>query len=166
VSALRFSARGPYASTAAALLTSTTATSHTAPDQLVTGGPGAIAFDPTSGLSLQTGATVFVTDATFASFTLDAQTPTGSPPALVLRDAAGNTTLLDATACAIPASSSIHFERDGATVRASSGTGPLVTCSIGPAADARVAIGLQGQASEAGEASGVSVVQDVAIARH
>ena len=160
VSALRFAARGPYASTVAALLT--TDTSHTGPDQLVTGGPGAIVFDPTSGLSLQTGASVFVTDASFASFTLDAQTPSGSPPALVLRDAAGNTTLLDATACAIPPSSSIHFERDGATVRASSGTRPLVTCSIGPAADARVAIGVQGQASEG---SGVSVVQDVAIAR-
>jgi hypothetical protein len=159
VSALRFAARGPYASTVTALLTMTTDTSHTGPDQLVTGGPGAIVFDPTSGLSLQTGASVFVTDATFASFTLDAQTPTGAPPALVLRDSAGNTTLLDATACAIPASSSIHFERDGATVRASSGTGPLVTCSIGPAADARVAIGVQGQGS------GVSVVQDVAIAR-
>jgi hypothetical protein len=162
VNALRFGARGPYASTVTALLTSTTGTSHTGPDQLVTGGPGAIVFDPTSGLSLQTGASVFVTDATFASFTLDAQTPGSAPPALVLRDAAGNQTLLDATACAIAPSSSIHFERDGATVRASSGTGKLVTCSIGPAADARVAIGVQGQASEA---SGVSVVQDVAITR-
>jgi len=157
VHALRFGARGAYVSETAPLLASDT--SSTAPDRLVTTAPGgAIAFDPTTGLSLQSGASVFVTDATFASFALDAETPGASPPAVVLRDAAGNETVLDSTVCATTPGPTLHVERDGDTTRASTG-GALVTCSIAPAPGARVAIGVRGETQTA------SVVRSLAITR-
>jgi hypothetical protein len=157
VHALRFGARGPYVSATAPLLASDT--SGTAPDRLADTGPnGAIAFDPTAGLSLESGASAFVTDATFASFTLDAETPGASPPAIVLRDAAGNETVLDSSACPTTPSATLHVERDGDTLRASTG-GALVTCNAAPASGARVAIGVRGDGASA------SVVRAVVIVR-
>ena len=158
VHALRFGARGPYVATTAPFLASDT--SFTAPDRLASVGPqSAITFDATAGLSLQSGASVFVTDATFASFALDAETPGASPPAVVLRDSEGNETVLDSSTCPSTPSSTLHVERDGDTVRASSGKGALVTCTIAPASGARVSIGVRGE----GEAA--SVVRSVVITR-
>jgi hypothetical protein len=157
VFALRTGARGPYATpplTSPLLLTDT---NLTAPDRLVT--DGAVTFDPSTGLSLQPGASVFVTDATFASFTLDAETPTGAPPLVVLRDAAGNETILDARSCGFTPGATIHVERDGDVVKASAGGGALGTCSVAPASGARVSIGVRG------EGPNVSVVASLAITR-
>jgi len=163
VRTLRFGARGPYAAASPASPLLATQTSFTAPDRLVLpGAAGAtlpIAFDPAAGLSLQPGASVFVTDATYASFTLDAQTPGATPPAIVLRDAAGNETVLDATACPAGAAGAIHLERSGGSVRVSAGGGPLTPCAAGPAASARVSIGVRGQGT------GTTVLRALVITR-
>jgi hypothetical protein len=157
VTAMRFGTRGPYASTAQPFLVSGTA--NTAPDRLVTAPSGPIAFDATTGLTLQQGASVFVTDATFADFALDALTPGGAPPAFVLRDASGNETVLDATSCPVAAGATIHFERAGGGVTASAG-GASVACSAAPAAGVRVSLGVRGQS-----ASAPSVVRSLSITR-
>lgn len=158
VYALRFGASGPYVSPTVPLLASDT--SFTAPDRLADTGPAsAVLFDPTTGLSLTLGASVFVTDATFASFALDAQTPGASPPAVVLRDSSGHETVLDTTACPVAPGATLHVERDGDTMRASTG-GSLVTCHAAPASGARVSIGVRGQSSTA-----PSIVRSLAITR-
>jgi hypothetical protein len=159
IDALRFGARGPYVSETTPLLVGDT--SFTGPDRLAGADPaGAIVFDATAGLSLQLGASVFVTDATYASFALDAETPGASPPSVVLRDASGNETVLDAASCPVAPSATLHVERDGdGVVRASSG-GSLVRCTVAPASAARVSIGVRGQSSMA-----TSVVRSLAITR-
>jgi hypothetical protein len=160
VHALRFGTRGPYAATPTTSPFLLTDTSSTAPDQLVTtGAAGQVSFDPGSGLTLQPGASVFVTDATFGSFALDAQTPGKAPPAIVLRDDAGNETVLDTTSCAIAPGSTLHVERDGNVIEASVDGGALVTCMVAPAPGARVSIGVRGVGT------GASVVAGIAITR-
>jgi hypothetical protein len=126
---------------------------------VLAGAPGPASFDATTGLTLQPGAGVFATDATYAAFTLDAQTPGKAPPAIVLRDEAGHESVLDASACALSAGTAIHVERDGAIVRASVDGGALSTCSVAPAASARVSVGVRGQGSAP------SVVRALAITR-
>jgi len=159
VSALRFGTRGPYATTPSPLLAGAEGTSLTAPDQLVTGAStGAITFDPEAGLTLESGASVFLTDTTFAAFTLDAETPGKLPPAIVLRDAEGNETVLDSAACGIAAGASVHLEREGSVVRASVDGGALATCNAAPAAGARVSIGVRGIGAS-------SVVRGVVVTR-
>ncbi len=160
VGALRSGTRGPFATTAASSPLLVTDTSFTAPDRLVlAGAAGPITFDPTSGLALQPGASVFVTDATFASFALDLRTPGALPPAIVLRDPAGNETVLDPGSCAVPAGSSLHVERDGDAIRVSVDGGSLVTCAAAPSAGARVSIGVRGAATSG------SVVRAVVVTR-
>ncbi len=162
---LRFGTRGPYATTAAAsspLFAGVSGTTFTAPDRLVTGGAAEpLTFDPASGLTLQPGASVFLTDATFGTFSLDAETPGGVPPSIVLRDGAGNETVLDPPTCGLMAGGTIHLERSGATIGASVDGGALVTCSEAPASDVRVAIGVRG----AGAGAGASVVRSLVVTR-
>ena len=163
VHALRFGTpRGPYATTPTSTPLLLSTTDSTAPDRLVLAGTvGPVTFDPTAGLSLQPGASVFVTDATFASFTFDAETPGAVPPAVVLRDTSGNETILDPSVCPFTPGTSLHLERDGGSVRASAGGGPLVTCTAAPASGARVSIGVRG----AGTGTGTSVVRAVVVTR-
>ena len=116
-------------------------------------------FDPQVGLTLQPGASVFVTDATFASFALDAETPGSVPPSVVLRDGAGDETTLDPSTCAVGPGSTLHVERDGDAVFASVDGEPLVACTVAPAAGARVSIGVRGVGS------GASVVRSVVVTR-
>jgi hypothetical protein len=159
VHALRFGARGPYFTTATSSPLLLEDTAETAPDRLVLAGtPGAVTFDPTTGLTLQPRASVFVTDATFGSFAFDAETPGKLPPAIVLRDETGVETVLDGTACAIVPGTTIHLERDADSVLARTAGGALSPCSRAPAAGARVAIGLRGGASGA-------VVRSVVVTR-
>ena len=163
VSALRSGTRGPYATTPPLVFTDTTAASfsaYVAPDRLVLSGvPGPLTLDPENGLTLEPGASVFVTDATFASFTLQAQTPTAAPPSIVLRDQTGIETVLDGSVCSFRAGSTLHVERDGDTVSASVDGGPLVACSVAPAPGARVSIGVRGAVTNA------SVVQSLVVTR-
>jgi hypothetical protein len=162
VFALRFGTRGPYATTSVSgsspLLLADA--SLTAPDALVLPGiSSGISFDPSTGLSLQAGASVFVTDATFASFTLDANTPGSAPPAVVLRDDAGNETTVDAAACGFTSSGTLRVVRAGDVLEASAGGGTLRPCSAVPASGARVSIGFRG------EGKGTSVIASVSITR-
>ena len=158
VHALRFGAHGPYATTSASRPFLLEDTALTAPDRLVvSGAPGPVTFDPQTGLTLEPGASVFVADATFASFALDAETPGKLPPAIVLRDAAGAETVLDGTTCATRAGGSMHVERDGDIVRASVDGGATVTCSVAPAAGARVAIGVRGSGTSGSVVRGLLV---------
>ena len=148
VRALRFGTRGPYATTSSPLFAGADGTAFTAPDQLVsTDASGPITFDPDAGLTLESGASVFVTDATFASFTLDAETPGNLAPAFVLRDDAGNETVLNAAACGLASGESFHVEREGGVVRASVDGGALATCGLSPASGSRVSVGVRGAAS-------------------
>jgi hypothetical protein len=162
VHALRFGTRGPYATTPATLVPGTSGFAFTAPDRLVLeGASGPVTFDAQTGrLTLQPGASAFVTDATYASFTLDAETPGNAPPpAIVLRDDAGNETVLDGSVCSFAPGGTIHLERDGNGVSASAGGGTLVPCTVAPVAGARVSIGVRG------EGSSVSVVQALVVTR-
>ena len=160
VHALRFGAtRGPYATdTSSPLLLAST--SFTAPDRLVSGSASdPVRFTTQAGLTLEPGASVFLTDATFASFALDAQTPGKLPPSFVLRDASGHETLLDGASCGVTPGSAVHLERDAASVRASVDGGALVTCAAAPSAGARVSIGLRGAGASA------SVVRSLSVTR-
>jgi hypothetical protein len=160
VRALRFGTRGAYATTPASSPLLTNDTAFTAPDRFVSGlATDPVRFDPTGGLSLDTGAAVFVTDATYASFTLDAQTPTASPPALVLRDASGVETVIDPRACGVAPGATLHVERARDRVRAASDVTPLTDCPTAPAADARVSLGVRGITA------GPSVIRSVIVAR-
>ncbi|HEY2510211.1 MAG TPA: hypothetical protein VGI39_05125 [Polyangiaceae bacterium] len=160
VHALRVGTRGPYASTPTSSPLLVTDPSFTAPDRLVLPGETApISFDPTGGLALASGASVFVTDATYAAFTLDAETPGGTPPSIVLRDAStGTESVLDATACPVKAGATLHVERSGSAVRVSVDGGASVACAVVPAPDARLSVGFRGTASG-------SRVRSVVVAR-
>jgi hypothetical protein len=163
VHAFRFGTpRGPYASTPSSSPLLYTDTHFTGPDQLVTtGAAGLIQFSSATGLALAYGTSVFLTDATFLSFTLDAQTPGGNVPAIVLRDDAGNETLLAPPACSIPSGNQIHIVRSGATIQMTVDQGGAVTCNTsGLAAGTRVSIGVRGASMSA-----ASVISQVVVVR-
>lgn len=149
VRALRVGTRGAYASTATSSPLLVADPSLTAPDRLVLPGQTApIAFAPTTGLTLASGASVFVTDATYGAFTIDAETPGAEPPAIVLRDATtGIESVIDAASCPVTAGSSLHVERNGSGVRASVDGGASVACAVVPAPEARLAVGFRGTSS-------------------
>ncbi len=136
---------------------------HRAPDRLATG--GAVTFDPTVGATLQPGASVFVTDATFGSFALDADTPGKLPPSIVLRDDAGNETVLDAASCPLAPGNAIHVERDANGVRASVDGGALAPCTAAPASAARVSIGVRGAPPSGASGASGSVIRGLVITR-
>jgi hypothetical protein len=163
VHALRSGTRGPYATTPASSPLLLTGTAFTAPDRLATG--GAVTFDPTVGATLQPGASVFVTDATFGSFALDADTPGKLPPSIVLRDDAGNETVLDAASCPLAPGNAIHVERDANGVRASVDGGALAPCTAAPASAARVSIGVRGAPPSGASGASGSVIRGLVITR-
>jgi hypothetical protein len=145
LTAYRFDARGAFSSLPPSLLA--TDTQFTVPDRLVladaTPTTSAIAFSPSTGLSLATGASVFVADTTYADVTIDVDAPSAAPPIVVLRDERGAELEVGGASCLIgSAQSALHVARTGATVTAN-GT----TCTGTLRADARVSIGVRGAAN-------------------
>ena len=151
---LRFDTRGDYSPVIPSLLAADT--QFTAPDRLVLPGLPSIQFDPTDGVALAEGASVFVTDATYAAFTLDVDAPTGAPAIVVLRDQEGNELEVGGSSCPLPNATlpTIHLTRAGAAVDVE---GSPTTCSVSAAA--RLSVGVRGAPSG-------SVARNLRIVRH
>ena len=160
ITGLRFGARSTFATIVLPLFAGDASTDRlfAAPDRLVLPGTTtSIAIDPQNGVTLITGATVFLTDVTFAGVSIDLDAPTGEPPLIVLRDENGIEIEIGAAACALPATpgaaQSIHLERSGASVHVGARD-----CGVRLRADARIAIGFRGAAdSERSAAKNVRV---------
>jgi hypothetical protein len=100
-------------------------------------------FDPTLGLALQPGRTVFVADARYLDVAVDVDSSSGGPPLVVLRSPNAEVEVGGASCPYPPTSAShVHVERRGAFVSYSLG-GPLSPCAT-LASDARVAVGVRG----------------------
>jgi len=147
LTALRFDMQGEYSTLPGALLAADD--TDTAPDRLAS--PGVVTFDPSTGVTLAAGASVFVTDRTYADVTIDVDQPTGEPVLVVLRDPIGTELEVGGETCpgALSAAtagqpSTLHVERTGATVTWSLGSGAPATCATGVVAGARLSIGLRG----------------------
>jgi hypothetical protein len=145
--ALRFDTQGEFSTLPGALLA--TDDTDTVPDRLAS--PGVVTFDPSTGVTLAAGASVFVTDRTYADVTIDVDQPTGEPVLVVLRDPTGTELEVGGETCpgALSGStagqaSTLHVQRAGATVTWSLGSGATATCATGVAAGARLSIGLRG----------------------
>jgi hypothetical protein len=141
---LRFDVRGRYSPLAGALLAD--GTDDTSPDHLAS--DGSIAFSGGS-LSLDPGASVFVTDRTYADVRVAVDAPTGAPAILVLRDDQGNELEVGGASCpgAIVTGSplTLTVERHGTNVTWSvTSTAPSNACIAPFAAGARVSIGVRG----------------------
>jgi hypothetical protein len=100
------------------------------------------------GLTLDAGATAFVTDATFASFTLEAEIPTGLPPLFVLRDAGGLELEIGGPACPMDVElgvpTRVRIERDGEVVRAAVLDRAARECERRVPGGARLSVGVRG----------------------
>jgi hypothetical protein len=145
--ALRFDVQSEYSALPGPLLVGDDG--ETAPDRLAA--PGVVAFDPSTGVTLAAGASVFVTDRTYADVTIDVDQPTGAPVVLVLRDPSGTELEVGGVTCpgALAGStagqpSTLHVQRTGTTVAWSLGGGSPANCATGVAAGARLSIGLRG----------------------
>ena len=126
----------------------TSDTSDVAPDRLPA--PGVLSFDPSAGLAMAPGASVFVSDRTYADLTLDVDSPTGEPALVVLRDGMGDELEVGGTTCAgaiTSGTSSLHVERRGASVSWAITGAASGTCALGVDATARLSIGLRAPAS-------------------
>jgi hypothetical protein len=121
-------------------------------------------FSKQFGLTLEVGASAFVTDATFGSFTLEAELPTGLPPFFVLREAGGGELEVGGPGCAIDfeigVASRVRIERDGASVRAQVLGRPARNCERRIDARARVSVGVRGAVGP-----GRSAVRNLALTR-
>jgi hypothetical protein len=146
--ALRFDVRGEYSPLSGPLLV--TDATDTSPDRLATDGD--LAFDPTianGALTLNPGASAFVTDRTYADVRIQVDAPTGAPALLVLRDPLGNELEIGGASCpgAVVTGSplTLTVERRGAAIdwTVSSGA-PSNACPDPFAADARLSIGVRG----------------------
>jgi hypothetical protein len=151
VTGLRFDTRNEYEtdSTLAPLLN--TGPDFFAPDQL-TG--DAVAFDPSSGLTLASGASAFLSDATFASVAIDLDVDPASAPNVVIRDTGGNEVDVGSVSCPFAPSPSasagaltLHVTRNGGSVSSQWSGGTSSACVAPFAPDARVSIGLRGSNS-------------------
>jgi hypothetical protein len=146
---LRFDARGAYTTDSARGPLLAGSTVFLAPDRLVSPSSAPISYDANLGLLLDTGATAFLTDATFASFALDL-TVTGPAPIVVLRDESGVELEVGGGTCPIvvpDGTSSLHVERDGATVTVTVGGDAPKACRTTVAEGARLSVGLRGGSS-------------------
>jgi hypothetical protein len=144
---LRFDSQGEYSALPGALLAGDDG--ETAPDRLPS--PGVVTFDPSTGVTLASGASVFVTDRTYADVTIDVDQPTGEPVLVVLRDQTGTELEVGGETCpgALTGStagqaSTLHVQRTGTAVTWNLGGGAPVTCATGIADAARLSIGLRG----------------------
>ncbi|HEY5147352.1 MAG TPA: hypothetical protein VII82_11320, partial [Polyangiaceae bacterium] len=146
--ALRFDVRGEYSPLSGPLLV--TDATDTSPDRLATDGD--LAFDPTianGALTLNPGASAFVTDRTYADVRIEVDAPTGAPALLVLRDPLGNELEIGGASCpgAVVTGSplTLTVERRGAAIdwTVSGGT-PSNACPDPFAAGARLSIGVRG----------------------
>ena len=163
LTALRFDTQGEYSALPGPLLAGDDM--NTAPDRLAS--PGVVTFDPSTGVTLAAGASVFVTDRTYADVTIDVDQPTGEPVLVVLRDPTGTELEVGGETCpgalsgtSAGQASTLHVQRTGATVTWSLGSGAPATCTTGVAAGARLSIGLRGP-----EGATEGVASDLLIAR-
>jgi len=176
VTGLRFDTRGEYSTLDGPLLL--TDTENVAPDRLVDS--STLTFDPTQGLTLAPGASVFVTDRTYADVAITVDMPGVTPSLVVLRDQAGNELVIGGVQpapsgpcpvssgwCAGPpegATSSLQVERSGGSVTWSVPNGPSGSCTAGVDASARLSIGLRGASGPASTAA-PSVARNLNITR-
>jgi hypothetical protein len=156
---LRYDARGPY-------VTDSTISSHnSAPDRLAA---GTLVTKPdtgwnlggTPGLTVSSGAQVFVTDATFDEVTIDV-TMQGNWAAIVLQDRDGDSFEVGGPACPFPAFTEIAevvVARQGAQVTVAINGAPPVTCPTGLPAEDRLSVGVQALA-------GPSVLDQLTVTR-
>jgi hypothetical protein len=147
LTALRFDTPSAYSALPAALLVGDTG--DTAPDRLPS--TGVVTFDPSTGVTLAPGASVFVTDRTYADVTIDVDEPTGEPVLVVLRDETGAELEVGGETCpgALAAAtaghaSTLHVQRTGATVTWNLEGAAPADCATGVGSGARLAIGLRG----------------------
>jgi hypothetical protein len=159
---LRFDLRDVYSTDATPDLSMT---KETAPDRLLPSPD--IQFQSDLGLTLRSGASVFVTDVTFADATIDFTAAEG-PFRLILRD---NDTGLEFEvgqegSCfqeSVPMDTPIRVVREGATLGAgisasASNTTPLESCAVPEWLEtARVAVGFRGPSNGTNRVSSVSV---------
>jgi hypothetical protein len=150
VSALRFDTRGRYSTLGGPLLVSDT--SNLAPDPLAaTGTTGAATFDPSAGeLSLDLGASAFVTDRDYADVRVDVNV--AHRTILVLRDGSGAELEVGGASCPTALAdeaATLTVERAGVNVSWSLSGGVVASgaCPTLLAAGARVAVGLRGGSS-------------------
>src|ERR1019366_8720645 len=146
--ALRFDVRGEYSPLGGPLLVSDAG--DLSPDHLVTS--GAVTFDPMlhgGALTLEPGASAFLTDRTYAAVRVELDAPTGAPALLVLRDPLGHELEVGGVSCsgAIVSGSPLTLvvERRGTNLEwtVSSDT-PSKACANPFTADARLSIGVRG----------------------
>jgi hypothetical protein len=163
LTALRFDTEGEYSALPGALLAGDDG--ETAPDRLSS--PGVVTFDPSTGVTLAAGASVFVTDRTYANVTIDVDQPTGEPVLVVLRDQTGAELEVGGETCPGPLmgstagqASTLHVQRMGTTVTWKLGGGSPANCATGVAEGARLSIGLRGP-----EGSAQGVAANLIIAR-
>jgi hypothetical protein len=163
LTALRFDTQGEYSTLSGPLLAGDD--TDTAPDRLASA--GVVTFDPSTGVTLAAGASVFVTDRTYADVTIDVDQPTGEPVLVVLRDPTGTELEVGGATCPGALSgttagqaSTLHVQRTGATVTWSVGSGAPATCATGVMADARLSIGVRGP-----EGATEAVASNLVIAR-
>jgi hypothetical protein len=150
LAALRFDVRGEYSTLAAPLLVSDT--TDTVPDRFP--GSGMFGFDPSTGLTLDPGASppgesAFVSDRTYADVRVEVDAPTGKPALVVMRDVLGDALEVGGAACpgavVTGAPSTLTVERRGASVTwtVSSNTTSSGKCALGFDATARVSVGVR-----------------------
>lgn len=142
VTGYRFDARTRYAEVPPLLVGNPVGL---APDRLAGQPGGAIAFDPTTGLTVGPGASAFVTDVTFADFTADVEVGL-APPEIVLRRDDGIELSVGGAECAFGqnAQKTLHVERVKTKVTVSADGGPARECPTLLDEGVRVAIGIRG----------------------
>jgi hypothetical protein len=123
----------------------TTSTAGLAPDRLANQPGGPIQFDIVNGLTLDPGASVFMTDVSFGDFTLDVGV-VGLPASVVLRPRDADAFIVGGGACAFReiATKKLHVERKGTRIRVQADDGELIDCPNPLPTAGRVEIGLQG----------------------
>jgi hypothetical protein len=144
VRGFRFSVRGPFTTEARARRLLTDDLHPFAPDRLVIPGETtAIRFDRRSGVTLDTGATIFLTDVTFARFSLSLTMDPARPPLVVVRDDAGKTFEIGGPQCPFTtAGSTLHIDRTATRASIRMDSGPTTSCDL--PSSSRLGIGLRG----------------------
>ncbi|HXX69063.1 MAG TPA: hypothetical protein VEK07_17885 [Polyangiaceae bacterium] len=176
VTGLRFDTRGEYSTLDGPVLVADT--QDVAPDRLT--GASTVTFDPSQGLTLAPGASVFVTDRTYADVAVSVDMPGAVPALVVLRDESGNELVIGGTEptastscpgavawCPGPTMSSaftLGVQRNGSSVTWSVANGPSGTCGSGVSASARLSIGLRGVAVS-GASTTESIARNLSITR-
>lgn len=170
---LRFDTRCEYSTLDGPLLVADT--QDVAPDRLASS--STTAFDPTQGLTLAPGVSVFVTDRTYADVAISVDMPGPLSALVVLRDESGNELVIggtepaESTACpatvawcpgpTMDAAFTLGVQRSGASVAWSVPNGPSGTCVSGVSASARLSIGLRGADSSTTQ----SVARNLTVTR-